>query len=115
MGTREKQKEIRSLLRAMSWSFSDLAEAVIEFDNDDFVEDEAKKIAALSEAIKKQLSRRSTSDEKLDKYLRVIEDHETYKALKLGFLRPQFVDHSILDDALTEAIKDLSMELDNGQ
>ncbi|MBE1275503.1 elongation factor Ts [Enterovibrio baiacu] len=112
MGTVRKQKEIKYLLKVMSWSHRELAGAVFEYDNDDFVEDEKQKIAKLSDAIKKQLTRTTTAEARLDHYLEVIESHPSFNRLKLDSFRPKYVSHDCLEDDLLLELTATSQHLD---
>lgn len=111
MGTHKKQKLIRKYLNHLEWSLLELADAVLEDKYDDFMPNEDRK--ALAEKIKKQLQRATTPEEVLDNYLRVIEEHASFDNLKLGLLRPKYVEHSCIDGMVSDELKALSTMLDD--
>jgi hypothetical protein len=113
MGTQRKIKQIREYLNHLEWSIPDLADAVLEDKYDEFMHNEDKQ--ALADKIKKQLQRTSTKEEVLDNYLRVIEGHISFESLKLGLVRPKYVEHTCIDDILIDELKALSVILDDIQ
>jgi len=68
-----------------------------------------EELGKLTTNIKKQLQRDSTS---LNLYLRIITEHPNNKGLKLGTIVPKFVEHNCLSEELNEAIRGISLALD---
>lgn len=116
MGTTEKQKQIQDALDALGWSHRQLADVVYEelytSESDDFAETDKDVIKKLTQNIKKQLQRSSTSEEKLNRYLRALYVHPDYQALKLGTVLTKYVEHSCLDNDLANHLAQLSAKLD---
>ncbi|HCM0830564.1 TPA: hypothetical protein N2774_004632 [Vibrio parahaemolyticus] len=80
MGTLELQNKVKIYLKELDWSYYHLAEAVYEYENDDFGHRE--EIETLKEKIKKQLSRATTKCSVLTHYINVIEESEKFINLK---------------------------------
>ncbi len=81
MGTLELQKKVKLYLKELGWSYYHLAEAVYEYENDDFGHRE--EIETLKEKIKKQLIRATTKSSVLTHYINVIEESEKFINLKM--------------------------------
>ena len=107
MGTQEKQKEMKTLLKKMGWSLRALAEAVIHYENDlDITLPDSGDPNKRYEKIKGHFKRASTSEDIFDHYLKTIMEHIDYESLKLNHIRPNFIPHECLDkDFQAELIK----------
>ncbi|QSX39783.1 hypothetical protein [Shewanella cyperi] len=113
---RRKRKQIKEILNKLQLSIPNFAglvyEALYVDDCGDFGvsnTDEERKFAG---KIKKQLSRSTTPEALLDKYLEVLIQQPGYEALKLGYIQSRYVPHPCLSDELTEVMTQLSAELD---
>lgn len=99
MGTQEKQKEIKTLLKKMGWSLKTLCEAVVDYENDlDITLPDSGDPKKRYEKMKGHFKRGSTSEDIFDHYLRIIMDHVDYESLKLDHIRPNFIPHKCLDE-----------------
>lgn len=72
--TEQLQAEIMSIRKQLGWSINRLAEVIAADDEVSEVE-----IGKITEKLKKQLQRQTTSAELLDGYLQIIKSHPDYK------------------------------------
>ncbi|SON49926.1 elongation factor Ts [Vibrio tapetis] len=116
MGTPKKQKQIQQALDALGWSHLTFADVLYDElyadENDDFKDTDKDEIRKLAQNLKKQLQRESTSEKRLDIYLRVLFEHPAYQALNLDSVLPKHVAHSCLSDELSQRLTQLSSNLD---
>ncbi|WP_338589384.1 hypothetical protein VXM60_14085 [Shewanella khirikhana] len=116
MGTVQKQKQIKEILSKLQLSIPNFAglvyEALYVDDCGDFGASNADEERRFAGKIKKQLSRSSTPEALLDKYLEILAQQPGYEALKLGYVQSRYVPHACLSDELTEIMTQLSAELD---
>ncbi|GLT14249.1 elongation factor Ts [Vibrio algivorus] len=107
----EKQNQIKSLLKELSWGVSTLADLVLEERYSDdcgsHIEISPEERTKEVEKIKKHLQRETTPDEKLNLYLRIIRQHPDFEALKLDYVFPQYVEHECLSPEVVDIFKNL--------
>ncbi|WP_129123955.1 elongation factor Ts [Veronia nyctiphanis] len=107
-----KQKEIKKALAQLGWSNTTLADLVHEEKYNGEIEATREELKKQSEAIKKHLQRKTTSEDLLEFYLRVIHQHPDYQNLGLDTVLPSYVDHECLGLELSMKLKDLSNDID---
>lgn len=117
MGTKEKQEEIRSLLKRMRWRLRTLANAIIDYEGDlgDIKLSGDGDPDAMYERVRGHFKRDSTPEEIFDHYLKVIMDHIDYESLKLDHIRPNFVPHDCLDEDFQSQLAKISVSLNKGK
>ena len=92
--------------------FADLVYEELHTDDENFEADNSE-VKKFKEKLKKQLSRKSTSPETLDSYLKVLMQHPKYTALNYDLISSQYVQHDCLNIDIESALIELSTELDN--
>ena len=100
MGTKELQMEIRRELAQLGWSIRRLAE-IIEAQSEDA--GSIKDVMKVTERVKKQLKRPSTSSERLKYYLTLIHNHQEYQEELAR--RPVQFRNDVIDDQLGQFIE----------
>lgn len=78
--TKNLQREIKHILNALKWSYNNFSGKYLIEENDYDVEEE--EITKFTEALKKQLKRKTTKTELLNKYLEFLKQTSEYKKLK---------------------------------
>ncbi|CAK1819838.1 MULTISPECIES: hypothetical protein [Vibrio] len=116
MGTLQKQEQIRSILNTLNWSYRQLADVLYEelyCDVYQNLEDTNQEdISLFHEALKKQLTRKTTSEKRLDKYLTIISEHPDFLAAHLDVIAPKYLKHQCLNESLADELKNISRWLD---
>ncbi|MHA2781336.1 elongation factor Ts [Vibrio harveyi] len=116
MGTRKKQTEIRDLIASLGWSIRQLADVLYEElycdDYEDLQDVTPEAVSSFYEKLKKHLKRETTSEKRLDAYLKAITEHPDYLSLKLNMVPTKYINHSCLDDEFTKLLSEFSSELD---
>ncbi|PSH12762.1 elongation factor Ts [Yersinia pseudotuberculosis] len=119
MGTKQKQKQIRLIMDALNWSYTQLADIVYEelycSEHEDFYDTDKDELAKFCATLKKQISRSYKNEERLFQYLRIIEAHPAYQALNYNMVLPKYVKHQCLDNDFINEIANISSWLDDGQ
>lgn len=116
MGTAQKQKQIKTMLNALGWSHKQLADVLYEelqcSEYEDIEDVSPEEMRKFRETLKKQLQRESTSESRLEQYVKVISEHPDFVALGLDVVVPKYVNHSCLNEDLLAELTDISSWLD---
>ncbi len=107
MDAEHLQKLIRNYQAKLNWTLNDLANALyVELHDDDDLNKQAK----FRETLKKQLQRSSTPNEKLKRYLQIIEQVPDFKRLNL--VANKHIDtESVLSKKASSRLQKISIKL----
>ena len=104
--TKELQSSIIEQIDRLGWSVKRLARELYYYHND--VDDDDEVLKA-EERLKKQLSRATTSDKKLDEILKTIPVLDLFK--KTNLISPRYIASEELSEDFRQAMKELSTSL----
>lgn len=108
MDVEQIQHLIKKLQHQLNWKFSTLVEVLYVELNDD---DDSNKQTRFSESLKKQLSRKTTPKEKLERYLQIIKQHPDFK--KLNLVHNTYIKtDDVISKTVAAGIKKISIDLD---
>ncbi|HEM7578059.1 hypothetical protein OSB94_18925 [Proteus vulgaris] len=115
MSTKEKQEEIKKILKTLGWSVFNLADLVHEekYEPNGLERVDKSEIKRLEEKIKKHLSRPTTKEEVLNYYLTILYSHPEYKNCHFDTIPVSYMKHDCLDESLEKGLCELSRQIDN--
>lgn len=115
MSTKEKQEEIKKILKTLGWSIFKLADLLHEeiYELDCLERVDKSEIKKLEEKIKKHLSRHTTKEEVLNHYLAILYAHPDYKNGHFNSTPTFYTKHDCLDESVEYGLCELSRKIDN--
>ncbi len=113
MGTKQQktedlQKNIKEILNKLGWSYKEFADFIYCETHDIDTEDEVRKFG---EKVKKELNRKTTKPEKLEKYLDILFTDKEVQKLDMVFNK--YISQNYISPYLSEELKEISKEIDN--
>ena len=102
----ERQKELKQWIIKIGMTVKYFSGQYCQDTFENFTEEE---IAQYYEKFKKELSRKTTKDEVLDKYFEYLYSLEEFK--KIGYVKPFYIDNDIFDEEFNNRMKNISKKI----
>jgi hypothetical protein len=103
---KKKQEKLKFWISKFGWSQNEFARSFYVANNETDVETEIK---SFEEKFKKHLSRTTTKEEIIDKYLDFIYSSDEFK--KIGFIKPQNQSHHEFTFDFSQKMKKISKKI----